>query len=106
MASLSTCHLGLWLGWQFLLNLVKLLCGHCVEDLSVIYETGGSRSIESASWLWQLELRVSYIAGALAWRTSLSNQLWGVGMRCVIAEHSYRLDVVDEHAFPSSVFFE
>ena len=25
MASLSTCHLGLWLGWQILLNLVKLL---------------------------------------------------------------------------------
>ena len=23
MASLSTCHLGLWLGWQLLLNLVK-----------------------------------------------------------------------------------
>ena len=23
MASLSTCHLGLWLGWQILLNLVK-----------------------------------------------------------------------------------
>ena len=22
MASLSTCHLGLWLGWQILLNLV------------------------------------------------------------------------------------
>ena len=25
MASLSTCHLGLWLGWQLLLNLVKVL---------------------------------------------------------------------------------
>ena len=25
MASLSTCHLGLWLGWQILLNLVKHL---------------------------------------------------------------------------------
>ena len=25
MASLSTCHLGLWLGWQILLNLVKLI---------------------------------------------------------------------------------
>ena len=25
MASLSTCHLGLWLGWQILLNLVKSL---------------------------------------------------------------------------------
>ena len=24
MASLSTCHLGLWLGWQILLNLVKV----------------------------------------------------------------------------------
>ena len=23
MASMSTCHLGLWLGWQILLNLVK-----------------------------------------------------------------------------------
>ena len=23
MASLSTCHLGLWLGWKILLNLVK-----------------------------------------------------------------------------------
>ena len=27
MASLSTCHLGLWLGWQILLNLVK--SPHC-----------------------------------------------------------------------------
>ena len=27
MASLSTCHLGLWLGWQILLNLVKSLRG-------------------------------------------------------------------------------
>ena len=27
MASLSTCHLGLWLGWQILLNLVKCQCG-------------------------------------------------------------------------------
>ena len=26
MASLSTCHLGLWLGWQILLNLVKQGC--------------------------------------------------------------------------------
>ena len=26
MASLSTCHLGLWLGWQILLNLVKYCC--------------------------------------------------------------------------------
>ena len=26
MASLSTCHLGLWLGWQILLNLVKINC--------------------------------------------------------------------------------
>ena len=25
MASLSTCHLGLWLGWQILLNLVNFL---------------------------------------------------------------------------------
>ena len=25
MASLSTCHLGLWLGWQILLNLVKYI---------------------------------------------------------------------------------
>ena len=26
MASLSTCHLGLWLGWQILLNIVNLPC--------------------------------------------------------------------------------
>ena len=25
MASLSTCHMGLWLGWQILLNLRKVL---------------------------------------------------------------------------------
>ena len=28
MASLSTCHMGLWLGWQILLNLVKSLVRH------------------------------------------------------------------------------
>ena len=27
MASLSTCHLGLWLGWQILLNFVKYYAG-------------------------------------------------------------------------------
>ena len=39
MASLSTCHLGLWLGWQILLNLVKYLksilrkkSGLCIYD--------------------------------------------------------------------------
>ena len=31
MASLSTCHLGLWLGWQILLNLVKLHDGHLCD---------------------------------------------------------------------------
>ena len=31
MASLSTCHLGLWLGWQILLNLVKLKA-HGIRD--------------------------------------------------------------------------
>ena len=33
MASLSTCHLGLWLGWQILLNLVcrcVFVCRRCV----------------------------------------------------------------------------
>ena len=29
VASLSTCHLGLWLGWQILLNLVKLFVNAC-----------------------------------------------------------------------------
>ena len=28
MASLSTCHLGLWLGWQILLN-IKKINEHC-----------------------------------------------------------------------------
>ena len=31
MASLSTCHLGLWLGWQILLNLVKYAFDRCVS---------------------------------------------------------------------------
>ena len=32
MASLSTCHLGLWLGWQILLNLVKLHHNRCADS--------------------------------------------------------------------------
>ena len=34
MASLSTCHLGLWLGWQILLNLVKSLPYYKLGDLA------------------------------------------------------------------------
>ena len=44
MASLSTCHLGLWLGWQILLNLVTSYCPskyvvYCDMILSVVGET-------------------------------------------------------------------
>ena len=39
-------------------------------------------------------------------RLSLSRQLWGVGMRCAIDAHSYRLGVVVEHTFLSPGFFE
>ena len=35
MASLSTCHLGLWLGWQILLNLVKVAYSLMEASLSV-----------------------------------------------------------------------
>ena len=34
MASLSTCHLGLWLGWQILLNLVKAACCSVLSSYS------------------------------------------------------------------------
>ena len=33
MASLSTCHLGLWLGWQILLNLVKSLSRRRISNM-------------------------------------------------------------------------
>ena len=33
MASLSTCHLGLWLGWQILLNLVKYITNDACKIL-------------------------------------------------------------------------
>ena len=36
MASLSTCHLGLWLGWQILLNLVKSNLGNNT-DVWIMY---------------------------------------------------------------------
>ena len=36
MASLSTCHLGLWLGWQILLNLVKSMCCVCCSVLCLV----------------------------------------------------------------------
>ena len=38
MASLSTCHLGLWLGWQILLNLVKPCLIYTYVDDSTIFE--------------------------------------------------------------------
>ena len=37
MASLSTCHLGLWLGWQILLNIVKLCPRSPREDMREQY---------------------------------------------------------------------
>ena len=36
MASLSTCHLGLWLGWQILLNLVKDVAQFAISFLSAL----------------------------------------------------------------------
>ena len=40
MASLSTCHLGLWLGWQILLNLVKSAKLPCTVICACQGETG------------------------------------------------------------------
>ena len=41
MASLSTCHLGLWLGWQILLNLVKRHKKHTFYSNVLIVVTKG-----------------------------------------------------------------
>ena len=46
MASLSTCHLGLWLGWQILLNLVKIKqTWPTVGMKMLIYVTFGTRMV-------------------------------------------------------------
>ena len=50
-------------------------------------------AVRTASLLYSGDDRVA--------RLSLSRQLWGVGVRCAIDAHSYRLGVVDEHTFPS-----
>ena len=44
MASLSTCHLGLWLGWQIFLNLVKSMLIHKEAYLSVAVGFNGAKS--------------------------------------------------------------
>ena len=43
MASLSTCHLGLWLGWQILLNLVTTTCATKFEP-AIIFIRRESRT--------------------------------------------------------------
>ena len=55
-------------------------------------------AVRAASLLYSGDDRVA--------RLSLSRQLWGVGVRCVIDAYSYRLGVVVEHTFPSPGFFE
>ena len=52
MASLSTCHLGLWLGWQILLNLVKSLA----DALSRLPNPEHDRDIELNERVDGLEL--------------------------------------------------
>ena len=39
MASLSTCHLGLWLGWQILLNLVNQVYRPVTDIVCIKIET-------------------------------------------------------------------
>ena len=39
MASLSTCHMGLWLGWQILLNLVKLAFHELFVSIHIMLRT-------------------------------------------------------------------
>ena len=64
MASLSTCHLGLWLGWQILLN----LWGRVALDL--FYSSGVGCSL---GWLL-------YVVGsALGWAVFCGRQCSGVG---------------------------
>ena len=41
MASLSTCHLGLWLGWQILLNLNIILKGKKTKHTDGFVYVGG-----------------------------------------------------------------
>ena len=48
MASLSTCHLGLWLGWQILLNLVKSLCNDR-RFLNVVCGSAGGDMLSGAT---------------------------------------------------------
>ena len=50
MASLSTCHLGLWLGWQILLNLVKFLRLYDLDRIDEIGKTPISQ-VQSVSGL-------------------------------------------------------
>ena len=57
MASLSTCHLGLWLGWQILLNLVKLKCaGINQTDWARIYVSVIRPVVEYAFPVWHTNL--------------------------------------------------
>ena len=53
MASLSTCHLGLWLGWQILLNLVKLKTSIQYNNPDIIFlvETKVDANYASYSFL-------------------------------------------------------
>ena len=48
MASLSTCHLGLWLGWLILLNLVKSLIEYQLMGTLTLFiiksDSGASRA--------------------------------------------------------------
>ena len=49
MASLSTCHLGLWLGWQILLNLVKSIARYSYTTTSQVAQRCMTEKAATAS---------------------------------------------------------
>ena len=73
MASLSTCHLGLWLGWQIFLNLVK-----SCNDCEIQWSHNGQREV-----LWTLNSTGETLTtsgflgddGTLKWHLMLVNEL-------------------------------
>ena len=68
MASLSTCHLGLWLGWQILLNLVKSSSDVAVDDQQYIYKhVGHSEQVKPGTYQRHLPvLALAQVGAALA----------------------------------------
>ena len=75
MASLSTCHLGLWLGWQILLNLVKSTSVDNLKRFHIYLATEAPRVISGTVCSNYNVINSNSDCNTLSTETALPNEL-------------------------------